>query len=318
MNRRTRVILFISALMVLAGLILFAVVMAAIGWDFKKLGTITYETRTHTIDSEFESISIYTSAADLVLMPSEDGTCRAVLYEDASNHHAVYVREGALYIEAERKMTPLDFSFDKGKITLFLPKAEYAQLSVSITTGDTEIPADFRFSSLQLTASTGDVLCRAEVSGDLSVSTTTGAIVLENAAAESLSLSVTTGGITLKSICGAGDVRLKQSTGKTYLTDVSAKSVSSAGTTGDVFLTRVRAGESVTLQRTTGDITFTECDAPKFSASTTSGSILGTLLTGKVFEADTATGTVSLPASGAGGVCALHTTTGDIRISLAP
>lgn len=316
MSKRTKTHLLLSALLMLAGLILFSAVMIKCEWDFKKLGTVDYETRTQTVSEEFDSIRIHTSASDLRILPSDDGACSVYLHENAKAKHTVSVSDGALCIEGAKGKSLFGFSFDTPQIILYLPESEYECLAASVTTGDTEISDTLRFSSVQLSTTTGDILCRAAASDNVSLKTTTGDILLENAAAESIVLSVTTGSITVKNISGESALSLSTTTGRSELSDIRCKSVYAAGTTGDLTLTRVLATESIFAQRTTGDVRFSECDAAEITVKTGTGDVSGTLLSEKQFKTDTATGSIRVPQSQTGGRCEISTTTGDIHITV--
>lgn len=51
----------------------------------------------------------------------------------------------------------MDIHFDLPKITVYLPKGEYAVLSINGSTGNIEIAEDFSFESIDISISTGDV-----------------------------------------------------------------------------------------------------------------------------------------------------------------
>ena len=70
------------------------------------------------------------------------------------------------------------------------------------------------------------------------------------------------------------------------------------------------------IHRSTGDVYFNKCDANEIEVKVTTGDIEGSLLTSKIFEADTTTGKKHIPSSNNGGVCKLTTTTGDIIITI--
>lgn len=51
----------------------------------------------------------------------------------------------------------MEIHFDLPKITVYLPKGEYAVLSINGSTGNIEIAEDFSFESVDIAISTGDV-----------------------------------------------------------------------------------------------------------------------------------------------------------------
>lgn len=73
MKKATKIWLITAALLVLAGGILFAGIMAAENWDFGKLSTVRYVTNTYPVSEPFRNLSFETDTVDIVLVPSDDG-----------------------------------------------------------------------------------------------------------------------------------------------------------------------------------------------------------------------------------------------------
>ena len=63
-----------------------------------------------------------------------------------------------------------------------------------------------------------------------------------------------------------------------------------ATTTGNIKLTNVITEENITAETTTGHITFENSDAQTLNAKATTGNITGTLLTNKIFDAESEAG----------------------------
>ena len=74
--------------------------------------------------------------------------------------------------------------------------------------------------------------------------------------------------------------------------------------------------EKLSVERTTGNVKFSACDAAEISFKTDTGDVNGTLLSDKIFMAQTDTGRVNVPQTITGGRCEITTTTGNIRIQL--
>lgn len=313
-----KVWLIIAAALVLAGIILFSVVMTANGWDFKKLSTESYETNTHSVTDPFENISIRVDTADVAFQTSPDGTCKIVCYEDSREKHRANVENGTLTITAQTNKKWYDhigFQFGTPKITVYLPGNQYGSLELYGSTGDVSV-ADFTFSQ-----------CRIDQS--------TGKIRLQDLTAESLELTVSTGGIDLNDITCTGELKATVSTGKMCLRNVTCKNLISDGNTGDLTLKNVTAAEGFSLVRTTGDlemsqcianrffiktstgdVEFEGCDAGEITIETSTGDVEGSFLTPKIFDTETSTGEVEVPLSGDGGLCRITTSTGDIEITV--
>lgn len=299
---KTKKWLMTAAVMVVLGLILFAAVMTAYQWDFTKLSTVTYETNTYEISEEFHSISVNTDTADLVFAASPDERCSVVCYEAEKAGHSAEVRDGTLTIAVVDKREWYDYigiSIGAPKITVYLPEREYASVCIQESTGDVEIPKDFKFESMDISVSTGDICVKGVTAG-------------------MLDLSVSTGKVTVVGVSCEGDVTIDVSTGKAEVTDVRCKNLISAGSTGDIVLENVIASEKISVVRTTGDVLLDGCDGAELFLKSSTGDIEGTLLTEKVFLAESSTGSIDVPDTFTGGKCEISADTGDIHIRIIP
>ncbi len=317
MSKSAKIWLVIAASLILLGCILFVGAMTVLKWDFTKLSTNKYETNKYEITENYKNISIVTNTADIRFVPSENASGSVVCYEQNNLKHSVTVKDGTLGIEVvdTRKWYEfIGFSFGKPKITVYLPQGEYGVLSIKSSTGDIEIPKEFMFEGMDISASTGDVGSFASASGRIQIKTSTGNIRVENASAGALLLSVSTGRVTVSDVTSEGDVTVGVSTGKTYLTDIACRSVISSGDTGDISLKNVIATDTFSIERDTGRVKLEGCDAAEIFIETDTGDVSGTLLSEKMFITETDTGRVDVPKSVTGGRCEITTDTGDIRI----
>lgn len=319
MRTRTKIWLIIATSFVLVGGIIFVGVMSMLEWDFTKLSTGKYETNDHEITENFKSISIITNTADIVLLPSENSKTSVSCYEQRNVKHLVAVNDGALVIEVvdTRKWHEhIGINFGTPKITVYIPQGEYGKLSIKSSTGDVEIPKEFKFENIDISESTGNVTNYASASEDIIIKTSTGNIHVENVSAGILDLSVSTGEVTVSDVTCEGDVKINVSTGKTNLTNIRCKNVVSTGNTGAISLKNVIAVGSFLIKRSTGDVKFDGCDAAEISVETDTGDVRGCLLTDKIFIVQTDTGNVNVPKTVTGGKCEITTSTGDINISI--
>lgn len=319
MKKTTKVWLITAAALVLAGGILYAGAMAALGWDFSKLSTVRYEMNTYEISEPFRDISVTAGTADIELVPTEYGVCRVVCYEEESAKHTVAVEDGTLVIRVREEPSwqgYIGLSFGSPRITLYLPEAEYRTLSVHGSVGAVEIPADFAFESAEITLSTGNAAFYASAAGTVSIRTDTGNIRAEHLSAGALDLAVTTGAVTAADLRCAGELGVKVTTGKAKLSDAVCGSLSSDGSTGSLTMTNVVAEGKISVERSTGDVRLEGCDAAELFIRTGTGDVSGSLLSEKVFLTDTGTGRVEVPKSVSGGRCEITTGTGDIQITI--
>lgn len=319
MSKSATIWMIIAAVLIVIGLILFAIVMTKYSWDFSKLSTTEYETNQHTLTDSFRDISIKTDTADIRFLPSENGECKIVCYEEKKVKHSVSVEDEVLTIRSvneKRWFEHIGVNFNSPKITVYLPEKEYASLFVKESTGDVEISQDFRFENMELSTNTGRVSCYASASKLVKIVTDTGDIRIEKMTAGTMDLKVSTGKIDAKSITCEGDISIHVSTGKTALTDVTCNALISGGSTGDITLKNVIARQRFSIQRSTGDVVFDHSDAAELYVETDTGDVTGSLLTEKVFNTDTSTGKVRVPNSVTGGKCEITTDTGEIKIEI--
>lgn len=288
-------------------------------WDLSLFGRDKMETNTYDIREAFQSIAVRSDTEDVSFCLSDDGTCRVVCREKEKEKHDVSVRNGTLFIErVDRRKWYERFSlflFETPSITIYLPQAEYAALSVDSGTGDITLPEGLLFGSVDIGLSTGDVDCRASSSGMIRVKTSTGDIRLEGVSAGALDLTVSTGRVDVLSVVCGGRVGVAVSTGRAELTDITCTSVESTGSTGDITLKNVIASQTISIERSTGGVRFERCDAGELTITTDTGSVTGSLLSDKVFIARTDTGRIDVPETVTGGICRITTDTGDIRIT---
>lgn len=319
MKKRTKLWLIAAGCLVLAGGILFVIVMSGIKWDFAKLSTAEYETNTHEIKEEFDSISVNTDTADVIIAPSDDAGCRVECCEEEKAQHSVSVEDNRLVIKINNERSWYDYiglRMGMTKITVYLPVAEYKSLYIDENTGNVEVPDGFLFEEAEIALTTGDVKFASSVSDRLKMSTSTGNILMENASAGSVDLSVTTGDLRVTNIECKGDVRVFSSTGKTYLTDVMCQNLVSDGSTGDIFLNHVMAAEKFSIERMTGDVKLDGSDAGEIVIKTTTGDVTGTLLSEKIFAVKSNTGDEDVPDTTTGGRCKVDSQTGNIEIKI--
>lgn len=319
MTKCAKTWLVLAAALILIGCMILGGVMNVLKWDLTKLSTSSYETNQYEINEIFNNISMNTDTAVIIFSLSDDENCRVECYEERNAKHSVSVEEDTLVIRVINEKSWYDhigINFGTPKITVYLPKSEYTALSIQENTGDIEIPKDFKFEDVDISLSTGNVDCFASASGLTKIQTSTGTICVENTSAGALDLSASTGKVTVSNVTCEGNMIVRVSTGKTKLTNVACKNLTSTGSTGNIALHNVIAAETFSIKRSTGDIKFDSSDAAEIFAETDTGDVTGSLLTDKVFIAQTDTGKIDVPKTTIGGNCQIDTNTGDIKITI--
>ncbi|MBR7177173.1 MAG: DUF4097 family beta strand repeat protein, partial [Clostridia bacterium] len=260
--------------------------------------SISYVNNEHQIDVDFNNIAINTDTADIHFVLSADDICRVACYESANERHVVEVVDDTLVVkvdESEKWYENINFSFTSPKITVYLPKTQYASFVVRQSTGDVEISSDLTFYSMDISLSTGDVKCYASVVESIKIEASTGDIFVQGVSATSLNIEVSTGKVSVCDTTCNAEVSILVSTGKASLTDVVCKNVFSTGTTGDIKLKNVVCSQNISIKRSTGDVFMEDSDAAELFISTNTGDVKGNLLTSKIFYAQSDTGRINVP-----------------------
>lgn len=320
MSKTTKIFLIIAGVLVVAGIAVFLVVMSINGWNFKKLSTVEYETNSYVIEEDFNKVIITTIEADIEILPSDDGKCKVVCYEEEKVKHEVKVESNTLVVDAKNSRKWYDyirfFSFSPPKITVYMPADKLTSLYINGSTGDVDISSDFAFENIGISASTGNVNCYASAKDEIRIELNTGGIDITGITANKLNLSTSTGKIKVKMVTCSGDISVKVTTGDAIVMATDCKNLYSTGNTGDIKVVGVEAREKFNIERSTGDVEFENSDANEIYVKTSTGDIEGTLLSNKIFITQTSTGDVDVPRSTSGGKCELTTSTGDIEIEI--
>ena len=341
MGKNFKVLRYVAIALLAVGIVLFVISASLVGWDFSKFGGKRYETNLHELTEEFTDISVKTNTSDIVISPSQDGKTKIVCYEDSKMKHTVKVLDGRLTVEETDTRKWYDYiSWGAStKITIYLPKTEFASLNIKESTGDILVPSEFSFESVDITVSTGDVNFKGSVNGDVKIKSSTGDITLgngetvkgaknvklyastgdisaKNLSVESLEITVSTGRVNIEKVTSLGDVKIEVSTGRTTVTDLTCNNLFSDGDTGRITLKSVIAEGKFDVERDTGDVIFEKSDAKEIFVETDTGDVEGSLLSSKIFVVETDTGRKSVPETTSGGICKISTDTGDIIITV--
>ena len=319
MKNSTKIWLFAALSLVLIGCIIFVASMSTLNWDFENLSTSKYETNHYEIAESFENISISTDTADIVFVPSDSSVCRIECYELTNKRHSVIVTDGTLSVNINAftsLIKNIGINFGTPKLTVFLPADEHGALNITASTGELNIGGDFKFESIDISKTTGDIISSASAYNGIKIKATTSDITIKNITADKIDVSVTTGTVAVSGADCRGELLVKCTTGKSVLADVTCKSFISDGTTGDISLRNLLATQTLSITRNTGDVELNACDAGEIFIKTTSGDVEGNLLTEKSFITQTTTGKIEIPRTASGGNCEITTTTGDIEIEI--
>lgn len=319
MSKNTKIWIIIAISLMLIGYIMFCVMMNKLKWDFTKLSTTVFEINEHEINDNFKDIKIITDTADITFVAIEGSNSLIVCDEQKNVNHLVKVTDNTLLIEVNdnRKWYEhIGINFNKSKITIYLPENEYGKLQIKSSTGDINIPKDFKFKSIDILEDTGNIMNYASVYDNIKIRTSTGNIRVEDISANMLELSTSTGKVDVIDVNCFDDINVNVSTGKTNVVNANCKNIISSGSTGNISLENVIAKEKFSIERSTGKVSFKDCDASDIFVKTDTGDVKGNLLTDKVFFAQSDTGKIDVPKTISEEKCEIITDTGDIKITI--
>lgn len=319
MSKNTKIWLVVAASLIIIGGAIFGGVMTMLKWDFTKLSTVKYETNNYEINEDYKNISVVTKTANIVLVPCEGSETSVVCHEQKNVKHLVTVKDDTLVIEVNdtrRWWEYIGITLGFPKITVYLPEAEYGVLRIKESTGDIEIPNDFKFESIDISASTGNVRCYADTSELIKIKLSTGDTKIEDVSAGAIDITADTGDVSINSAIVSGGIDIETDTGKIKLTGVTCKSLEAESDTGNISLSGVVADDSFSIEADTGDVRFEKSDASEIYVKTSTGDVKGSLLSEKIFIAETSTGKINVPKTTSGGRCEIKTSTGDIKLTV--
>jgi len=307
--KKTKIWFIISFILILSGCIIF----------YNLITTKKLETNEYKINDNFKNIKIITDTSNIAFRTSEDSNSLIVCNEQKNINHIVKVKDGTLLIEVNdtRKWYEhIGINFNTPKITIYLPKNEYGELMIKSSTGDVNIPKNFKFSSIDILEDTGNITNYASVYKNIKIKTSTGNIKTENIIANMIDLSTSTGKVDIIDVICSDDIKINVSTGNVNIVDVNCKNLLSKGSTGNISLKNVIATEKFSIERSTGNVKFKDCDASDIFVKTDTGNVTGSLLTNKVIFAESDTGNIDVPKIIADEKCEVITNTGDIKITI--
>ena len=318
MRKRILSILIGLILVIIGGVICYSA-LTQINFDFSALNVVQYQTESCEVSEEFQSIRIQGDALDVDFETSADGKCHLLFSDSVKGKHSAVVEEGTLVIQmTDDREWYEHFGVNVGgpKVTLFLPKAKYAGLSVDVSDGRIEIPAGVAFENMNIELGAGEVDCRAQAEQSVEIRMGAGDLSLSEMSASSVSLSTATASVNLKNVKIDGKLKIQVSTGDVSLQEVSCENLQYEGSLSEAWLERVIAKETIQIKNTSGDVTFHKCDATSLKVVTTSGDVEGTVLSEKTFHANSVSGSVKVPKSDSGGSFEITTVSGDVQMEI--
>lgn len=309
--------IIVGIVCIVLGCTLFVGCSAANGFDWSKLSTEKYESKSYTVEQAFESITVEDDTSDVKLLPATDGVCKITYGESKNITYSMSVDGDTLAIKKidNRKWYHyIGFNFAAPDLTVYLPETTYKSVMISLDTGDVTVPVGFSFESLRIKVSTGNVSVSAAVAGDLNVGASTGDISVSNTSAASASLTTSTGRIDASGLTLSGNYYAKSSTGNQSHTNVTCTTATMISSTGDKVISSLNASGNLVIESDTGDDTFTNTTCADAIVTTSTGHQSYTNFSCASAQLRASTGKINATNLIATGHFRAETSTGDITL----
>lgn len=312
---------FVVGLIVAGSLLLVGGgVLVAVGYSNGQ--GVKIETKEYNDVEAFNKFNIDLTIAEFEVKPSEDSTRKVIVDETRYDQHTVEVVDNTLTIKGvnKRKWYEQIFTwgfFQKVKVTVYAPEGSYEEFEAKGHTGAFIVPSNYTFDTFNVSTSTGSIKSGAKVNNELVAKTSTGSVNLDGADAKSMDLKTSTGSINVKNANVAELINARSSTGSINLENVTAQNLKTSVSSGSTRLKNVKVTEHIDSRTSSGTVYMEASDANTLFVKTSTGSVNLKLLTNKIFDAHSRTGSVKVPQTTSGGLCEVHTTTGSIRAEIA-
>jgi DUF4097 and DUF4098 domain-containing protein YvlB len=313
MRNRKYIWLIAAFISIAVGLFVIGIAFVAADFHITGFSTVTYERKVLPITEKFDRIVIDSKECDVALLPLNvvpsvplyqdleiDGTT-AVYYDSQYITTEVRVEDGTLYITRKNQQpwyAHIGIDISDYNISLMMEDAEMESIDITTASGDVMLWTGLKGNALKVHTTSGDFSAYMQSYDTFEVQSVSGDIQLLNGIADTMRLNTTSGEISLGGI--------------TILETLQADTMS-----GDMELTQVAGCKNATLKTASGDIEFDSFEADDIQITTASGDVSGSLQAGKQFVCETASGDIQVPADTPnGGVCTVHTASGDIKLTV--
>ncbi len=325
MKKAKLIILWCALGAIVLGLLIMFAALALGGFNWSSLSTQRTESVTHTPQGKVTDIEIISADADIQLLPSPDGKISVVADESEKQFYSVSITDGLLKIEHQNRYSWYDYIgifIGKKSLTVYLPTGDYGKLGISTQSGSVNYFSDgYSFESAVIRSQSGTVAFNSAVAEALEISTQSGGIFMNSAPSTDaliIALDTVSGRISVSGLDGertslnactvSGDITLNNCRGiSTVRCDTKSGSLKLDGVTA----------LSIVLVSQSGEQKLDGCDADSLKLTSASGDIDASLLSGKMFQAATNSGSVKIPSSTPdSGICECKTNSGDIDIEI--
>lgn len=266
MKKALKVCSIIAGSLILVGIIICAIVLVQVKFDFNKLSTYgPVEKHMETIElGTMDSITIQMLEADIKVEPSPDDKLYLTYYETKRSNVEITKEVDSLLVKEISIGTWFDLGFnfttEETGATLLVPKQYEGDVSISTHTGRVEVK-DMELSALGAKSNTGRVTIENVKADSLDVDVFTGSVLVANCMIEdTLEFEATTGNVIIEDSQIKHTMTGNVSTGKVSLTRDACEEMQISATTGAIILDQMDIKKSAVLKTSTGRISGTIAD----------------------------------------------------------
>lgn len=285
MNKTIKILLILSLSLIFIGIAIFTAAFFINGRNFADISLSSvdvYEDRVEELRwSDFDNIDISVTSRNVTIRPADDGVARIETRDSERDYLSTSFNGNTLHIKQivnqkwyDFMSVPINFGND---IVIYLPRDEYASLSIELTSGDIDVMGNISFGKASFDMTSGSLnLSDGFNSGETEIESTSGSINVSGLDGTSLYIHSTSGSIKLENV-------------------IESESIVIESTSGKSFLVNVIGSESIVVKSTSGEIILSRCDAKGLTLESSSGDIKGTIASPKLFVAESASGSIKVP-----------------------
>lgn len=247
MKKQWMIIALIAVL--LAG-VAFVSGMSLLDWDFRKLDTATWESRSFQPENPVQTLSsakIKVSHSKVILLT---GDTLNITYEESE--HVKY----SIELTNDNELTVTEnYQFHLNMFNFYIPEMRITlppthKLDLESTNGDLNLDT-FDFQSFSVKLTNGNItLNNLQVANELYAKTANGTIKAENINATSIHLTSTNGAIKTNDLI-ATTINLKTTNGDVYSSAIKATVINTKSTNGNLELTIIGNHDDFTITTNT-------------------------------------------------------------------
>ena len=223
MNSFKRIILTVAAVCTVVGSATALWALSRMGWQINELETVTFSEKTTAIDTDFGNILITDINAHISLYQSQNGECKAVFTETEHLTFDIQNNGGTLTIEQKDDSKWYErfgvIVSDTYYLKLYLPKAQYSELTIESVSGDAELTSGLDFGDINISTVSGEIILDKCDGVTIDIATVSGDVKAHLLIDKTFYIDTDSGTVNVpESVSGAGDCRIDTTSGDIHVT----------------------------------------------------------------------------------------------------